>query len=161
MEAGVVKRRPYSAQKLSAPAPSEHSLEYAAFRKLNEQVYLDYARLQTNDMRRAERAVNLAFTALCAGWSDALRSASLAAEAWKTLNLAVGSVDEHGIISNAQQRCHLSDLQADAVRLYHQLGLSLRATAAITGTDDHTVRAALSSAALTTCPANPCRFYRF
>ncbi|MFJ6438417.1 hypothetical protein [Streptomyces sp. NPDC091416] len=105
--------------------------------------------------------MNLAFTALCAGWSDALCSASLAEEAWKTLNLAVGSVDEHGIITNARQRCHLSDLQADAVRLYHQLGLSLPAAAAATGTDDHTVRAALSSAAFTTCPATPCCFYRF
>ncbi|MGW1126400.1 hypothetical protein [Streptomyces sp. NPDC002526] len=161
METGAVKPRPHPAQKVSAPAPAEHSLEYEAFRELNEQVYLDYARLQTCDMRRAERAVNRAFAALCAGWSDALRSASLAAEAWKTLNLAVGSVDEHGVISNARQRCHLSDLQADAVRLYHQLGLSLRTTAAITGTDDHIVRAALSSAALITCPANPCQFYRF
>ncbi|MYS36674.1 hypothetical protein K388_02684 [Streptomyces sp. KhCrAH-43] len=161
MGAGVVKPRPYPAQELSAPAPAEHSLEYAAFRELHEQVYLDYARLQTCDMRRAERAVNRAFAALCAGWSDALRSASLAAEAWKTLNLAVGSVDEHGVISNARQRCHLSDLQADAVRLYHQLGLSLPATAALMGTDDHTVRAAVSSAALITCSADPCRFYGF
>ncbi|MFD5983769.1 hypothetical protein [Streptomyces cyaneofuscatus] len=135
-------------------APSDHCLEYDAFRQLYERPYLAYARLRTGDAGRAAQAVAEAFTALSSGWAEALRSECLAADAWNILNTAVGVAAQFR--PGSQRHCHLTTVQADAVRLHHRLGLTLQDTAALMGTDNHTVRAALSSAARTVCPANPC-----
>ncbi|NEB89025.1 hypothetical protein G3I43_33415 [Streptomyces anulatus] len=134
-------------------APSDHLLEYDAFRQLYERPYLAYARLRTGDAGRAAQAVVEAFTALSARWAEALRSECLAADAWNILNSAVGVATGCG---PAQRRCHLTTVQADAVRLHRHLGLTLHDAAALMGTDEHTVRAALSSAARTLCTASPC-----
>ncbi|MEV7644251.1 hypothetical protein AB0O32_30435 [Streptomyces rubiginosohelvolus] len=135
--------------------PSDHSLEYNAFRQLYERPYLAYAHLRTGDAGRAAQAVAEAFTALSSRWTQALRSECLAADAWSILNTAVGVAVEFRP-DGSQRRCHLTTVQADAVRLHHRLGLTLQETAALMGTDDHTVRAALSSAARTVCSASPC-----
>ncbi|OKI55310.1 hypothetical protein AMK17_19815 [Streptomyces sp. CB00072] len=139
-------------------APSDHFLEYEAFRQLYERPYLAYARLRTGDARHAAHAVAKAFTILSYRWAEALQSECLAADAWNILNTAVGDADNCGP-GGLQRRCHLNTVQADAVRLHHHLRLTLQDTAALLGTDNHTVRAALSSAARTTCPASPCRLH--
>lgn len=137
------------------PVPFGHSLEYEAFRQLYERPYLAYARLRTGDAGRAAQAVTEAFAALASQWQKALRSECLAADAWNILNTAVGVAVEFRP-GGSQRRCHLTTVQADAVRLHHRLGLTLQNTAALMGTDDHTVRAALSSAARTVCTVSPC-----
>ncbi|MFK0132325.1 RNA polymerase sigma factor [Streptomyces rubiginosohelvolus] len=134
--------------------PPVHSLEYDAFRQLYERPYLAYARLRTGDAGSATQVVVEAFAALSARWAEALRSECLAADAWNILNTAVGVATE--LHPGSQRRCHLTTVQADAVRLHHRLGLTLQDTAALMGTDDHTVRAALSSAARIVCSASSC-----
>ncbi|MFD3907973.1 sigma-70 region 4 domain-containing protein [Streptomyces sp. CB04723] len=140
-----------------ARVPADHFLEYEAFRQLYERPYLEYARLRIGDAERAAHAVAQAFNALSSGWAGMLRSASLAAAAWTVLDTAVVSISDECGSSWARRSCHLTAGQADAVRLHHYLGFTVPETAALLGVDDHTVDAALGSAARSVCPARRCR----
>ncbi|MFJ4967006.1 hypothetical protein ACIP6P_31935 [Streptomyces sp. NPDC088729] len=140
----------------SARAPAQHFLEYDAFRQLCEKPYLEYAKLRTGDAARAAQSVARAFAALSARWTEALHSPCLAADAWNILSAAVGPQNRCDLSTDLRHHCDLTAAQADAVRLHHRLGLTVRDTAALLGTDPHTVTGALRSAARNGCTARPC-----
>lgn len=125
-------------------------LDYTAFCLMNQESYLRYARERLVDPQVAEATVKSALGELATIWPTALRSASTAAVAWRTMAAYVSRARTicTPAVRGALDCLHsiLPALQADVLILHRQLALSIEETADLMGIEEPTVACYLLTA---------------
>ncbi|GAA2144005.1 hypothetical protein GCM10009760_31010 [Kitasatospora kazusensis] len=125
-----------------AAEPALLSLEFTAFRELHHPRYLSYARVWFAEPGSAAEAVELAFKALAAVWSEILGSPNPTAAAWQILR---GTVAER-ITAPGRAGPRAGAADEDLAILHYVVGLATPEIADVVGTDTASVASQLRHA---------------